>query len=82
MIKSFDANSSNIETIAHSDTGNVLWVTFKGGAEYKYENVTPAIFAFLETANNLSTIHDKVSLGSLFNATIKARPDLYPCTKV
>lgn len=65
--------SSQIEALGfHPETG-ILAVKFKGGAEYRYQNVTQAQYDALLKAP---------SVYSLFNSTIKAHPATHPYVKM
>lgn len=67
--------SSNIARVGHNEDHDkpVMFVQFKNGGTYRYENVPVATFKEIVEAE---------SVGKVFNALVKKFPDAYPFTKV
>lgn len=65
--------SSQLEAIGHHAETQRLYIRFKGGSLYQYENVPAALFAQLKAAE---------SVGSFFGKNLKAFPDRYAFTKL
>jgi hypothetical protein len=65
--------SSNIEALGYYDGASVMTVKFKNGSIYDYAKVPPEVY---------KSILEAESVGSTFNKTVKAFPQLYPYTKV
>lgn len=64
--------SSSVAKVGYAEDAELMIVEFKGGSQYKYENVgLAAIEEFLASA----------SKGKYFNKYFRGK-DHYPCTKV
>ena len=57
-----EVTSSNIQSIGYDDEVKSLYVTFKGGKTYEYENVPASVYDELSEAE---------SVGKYFNQFIK-----------
>lgn len=65
--------SSNIQALAYDLTSKKMYVRFKSGAEYFYENVPADIFHAIETSR---------SVGGKFSELVRSKPDEFPYTKL
>jgi hypothetical protein len=63
--------SSNIESLAHD--ANAMYVRFKGGAIYQYENVSRETY---------ESVRDADSVGGAFHKLIKSNAAAYPFKKL
>lgn len=73
-----EVESSNLRRVAWVQVGSeaelgTLWVEFKTGRAYRYENVEKAM---------LDKMVEAESVGRFFNAFIKANPGAYPVERV
>jgi len=66
-------HSSNIEALAYNLTDKKMYVRFKSGAEYSYENVPADIFDSISKAR---------SVGGKFSELVRSKPDEFPYTKI
>ena len=67
-----EVKSSQIEAIGHDAATDTLAIRFKGGSEYRYENVPQGIYDDMAKAE---------SVGAFFGKHIKPHADLYPFKK-
>lgn len=65
--------SSNIQALAYDLISKKMYVRFKSGAEYSYENVP---------ADTFESIANARSVGHQFSELVRSKPDEYPYTKI
>lgn len=60
-------NSSNVEAVRFDETNKQLFVTYRGNATYRYDNVPEQDGLIIEATAQ----HPKISTGQLINKFIK-----------